>query len=96
MHDFFCTRAEEMHYDVLAERMSHFKDTKKGSETVCRVMEEIREEGREEGRQEGRQEERQTFVRKLLAAGKLALDEIADCTSLPLEEVQRIAAELPQ
>ena len=41
MHDFRCTRAEDMYYDVLAERVRYFKETEEGASVMCRAMEEL-------------------------------------------------------
>ena len=88
MHDFFCTRAEEMNYNVLAGRMSYFKDMKEGRDNVCRVMEEIREEG---------ERERSCRVaRNMLLDGVLPIEKIAQYSCLSLDEVRRIAEALPQ
>lgn len=56
MHDLFCTKAEEMHNKVLAERVRYFKETEEGMKCMCKIWDDIREEGREEGRKEGIQE----------------------------------------
>lgn len=44
MHDFACTRAEDMYYHVLAERVRYFKEDQKGVASMCRAMEEMRKE----------------------------------------------------
>ena len=88
MHDFFCTRAEDMYYDALAERMRYFKDTQEGSDTMCRAVENVVEQKKKE--------ERRIIARKLLRIGKLALEEIAECASLSLDEVKQLAQEAPQ
>ena len=64
----------------------------KGNETMCRAFEEKYQKGRADGREEGQI----GTAQKMLAAGKLALEEIAEYTSLPLEKVKRMAAELAQ
>ncbi len=40
-----------------------------------------------------RKRERESMAQSLLAIGKLTLEEIAECASLSLDEVQRIASE---
>lgn len=92
MHDFSCTEAADMHYAVLAEQVRYFKETMEGSDTMCRVMEEMCEKERKIERKKNRTETAQ----KLLAIGKLTLEEIAECASLPLDEVRRLAEETAQ
>lgn len=96
MHDFFCARPEDMHYAILAERAGWFKRSTEGSDTMCRAVEELWEEGRKVGEKEGRKEGRLETARKMLIAGKLTLEEIAEYASLPLKDVQRLRDNLPQ
>lgn len=96
MHDFFCTRAEDMYYDVLAEKVRYFKDMKEGSDIMCRAMEEMREKAWQEGKQEGRLEERRSLVQKLLDFDGLTLSDISRLSDLPLEEVRRLRDGMPQ
>ena len=72
MHDFFCTRAADMNYSVLADRVSDFKESDKGVSDMCESLDDLmqlvqerfknqginqgRVEGRVEGRAEGRAE----------------------------------------
>ena len=60
MHDFNCHDAEDMHYEVLADRTRYLKDNPKGVTDMCKVMEDMRDEalarGREEGLAVGREE----------------------------------------
>lgn len=51
-----------------------------------RVMEELRKDWIEE--------EKRDFAVRLVETGKLSLDEIAECSRLPLEEVKRLAEEV--
>lgn len=44
MHDMWCVEAEDMHYDVLANRVKYFKENEEGVATMCRAMEEMRNE----------------------------------------------------
>lgn len=96
MHDFFCARPADMHYAVLAERAKQFKYGTEGSDTMCRAVEELYKEGRKEGRKEGHKEGRLETARKMLAAGKLTLEEIAEYSGLPLDEVKRLRDNLPR
>lgn len=53
MSDFSCTKAGDMHYAVLAERVSYFKEQKEGVKAMCEIMEELYFEGVECGKREG-------------------------------------------
>ncbi len=99
MHDFRCTSSVDMFYDVLKRGMHHYKETEGGRAKVCKAIEiygeerklEGRAEGRVEGRVEGRTEGAIETARKMISRGKLALDEIADYTGLPLAKVKELA-----
>lgn len=96
MHDLACPDPNQMHYDVLADRVRFFKENEKGVSAMCKVFEELRQEGIQEGMQKGMQrgEERRSIqlVHDMLAAGKYALEEIAALSGLPLSEIQRMQA----
>ena len=55
---------------------------------MCRLVEEYGNERAEEGRTKGKEE----TVKRLLDNGKLTVEEIADCSGLPLEAVKKLAA----
>lgn len=44
MHDFNCTSAEEMNFDLMAERTRYLKENPKGVGSMCKAMEELRVE----------------------------------------------------
>ena len=90
MHDFSCTDASEMYYDVLAERVKFFKESKEGVAIMCRAMEEMRIESWQEGVEEGRKEGRKDTALRMLKAGKYTLDEIAEMSGLSLEDVKAL------
>ena len=68
MHDFRCTRPEDMYYDVLAERVRYFKETEEGASAMCEAMEKLARDfagelvqeaearGMERGMERGREE----------------------------------------
>ena len=39
MHDFHCTQAKDMHYPLLANRVKYFKETQRGRNTMCAIVE---------------------------------------------------------
>ena len=101
MRDFFCTDPEEMYYPALAERVRYFKKDEKGVREmyneIARWKDEGLQEGMElgriEGRKEGRLDEQRAGAERMIAAGKLALEDIANYSRLSLDEVRAIAAE---
>lgn len=82
MHDFACTDPADMKYPVLAERVRYFKEDRKGVVSMCKAMEEMRAEAAHARAIAG--------ARRLLAAGKLSCEEIADAMELPVEEVKAL------
>ena len=44
MHDFNCTDAEDMYFDLLAEKTRYLKENPKGVNEMCKVMEDLRNE----------------------------------------------------
>lgn len=44
MHDFNCTRADDMNYELMAERTRYLKENPKGVSEMCKVMEDMRNE----------------------------------------------------
>ena len=100
MHDFRCTRPEDMYYDLLAKRAGYFKHQPEGAEKMSAVMEELirdikqqeREEGRAEGRAEGQVSERIFSIRTLMANLELTAEKAMDALSIPQTERGRYRA----
>ena len=46
MQDFWCKRGEEMNYEVLAERVSFFKEKKEGVNQMCEILDEVKRESK--------------------------------------------------
>ena len=101
MHDFFCADPKDMNNEILADEVAKYKDTDKGVNSMCRIMEELTNEsrqeglkeglakGRTEGRTEGRVEGRLTTllekVKKFMARG-MSFDEVADTLELSKDD----------
>ncbi|MCI8908833.1 MAG: nuclease [Angelakisella sp.] len=86
MHDFACPEPEKMYYDELSQRVRFFKESKEGVTTMCKAMEDMREKSLKEG-------ERKNMIdtaKRMLLLGRYALEEIADISGLPLEEVLQL------
>lgn len=82
MHDFSCTSAKDMYYEVLANRVQYFKEDEKGVAVMCKVMEDMRNEAARENSLE--------TARSLLLIGKLTYVEIAQATKLTVDEVKEL------
>lgn len=79
MHDFSCTSADEMHYQILADRVRYFK----GVATMCKIMEDMKNEAAKRNSIE--------TARVLLAMGKLSYEEIAQSVRLlTVDEVKAL------
>ena len=44
MHDFNCTSADDMNFEILAEKPRYLKENPKGVSEMCKVMEDLRVE----------------------------------------------------
>ena len=89
MQDFACKNPEDMHYKLLADRVRYFKEDEKGVRAMCRAVEELCMEERREGMMEAMVE----TAKRLLAEGTLAVEKIAECVGLPVEEVRKLAVQ---
>lgn len=54
MHDFHCTKAEDMYSKVLAERVRVLKETQEGVEIMCKEMDKIYKAGELIGEERGK------------------------------------------
>lgn len=66
MHDFNCTKAEDMHYDLMAERTKYLKENPEGVNIMCKAMEEMRNEAEAHG-----MDVFAALIRKLTELGRL-------------------------
>ena len=79
MHDFRCSKANEMNFSLMAERTKYFKETNEGVRFMCRINEEMVNEARIE------------VAQQLISMGMGTIEDIAKATKLPIEEVQALA-----
>ena len=82
MHDFSCTDPADMYYDILADRVRFFKESKEGVAIMCRAMEDMRNQTLKEGMKE--------VAHRMLVAGRYALEEISEISGLSLDEVKKL------
>lgn len=92
MHDFNCTSADEMNFELLAERTRYLKENPKGVSEMCKVMEDLRDEsyaeGRAEGYAEGREEQAQMTAKNLYEQG-LTIEQIARTIGFSMDTVEK-------
>lgn len=86
MHDFRCTKAEEMKFDVLSDRVKYFKENEGGRGTMCKMIEDMRNEAIGE--------ERKNIAISLLKIGKMSIEEISKVSNLTVEEVNLLKENL--
>ncbi len=89
MHDFNCTRADDMNYKLMADRTRYLKENPKGVSEMCRIMEDMRNESLKEGIQE----EKRMAALRMLSDGMLAAEKIAEYAGLPIGEVEKLKTE---
>ena len=85
MHDFNCTRAEDMNFELMAERTRYLKENPKGVSEMCKVMEDMRNETLKESAI--------NTAKRMIAMGKYALEEIVSISGLSLDEVKELQAD---
>lgn len=87
MSDFFCKKADDMHYKELAKRVRYFKESEEGVDTMCQIWDEVRNEGKMEGKIEGKIE----TAKAMIKSGKLSLEDIAEMTGFSVEQIRELA-----
>ncbi len=85
MHDFSCKNPSDMKYKLLADRARFLKESKEGQQAMCRAMEQMRKETA--------MAERRKAAKRMIKAGKLSYEEIAEYQELTLDEVKGLAEE---
>lgn len=88
MHDFNCTsaddmNADDMNFEILAEKTRYLKENPKGVSEMCKVMEDLRVESYTEGREE----QARMMAQKLYRKG-YSIEEIADMVEYSTEKVE--------
>ena len=90
MHDFLCSNAAEMYFDILKRQVSQFKNSDEGRHYMCKAMERI--EAR--GKREGKRETMLATAKRMLKSGMLALKDIAKFSGLSLAQVKKLQASM--
>lgn len=78
MHDFNCTSAEDMNFDLMEERTRYLKENPKGVGSMCKAMEELRVESRKEMAVEMAQSlyEQGVSIEQIAKASKVDVDTV--------------------
>ena len=86
MHDFLCSNAAEMHFDILKRQVNQFKNSEEGRRYMCEAMERIKDEGRVEGKRKNML----ATAKRMLKDGILTLKDIARYTGLSFSQVKKL------
>ena len=89
MHDFNCTNADDMNFELMADRTRYLKENPKGVSEMCKVMEDMRNESLKEGIKEGAI----NTAKRMLEDGMLTLEKISEYAGLSLDEVKKLKTE---
>ena len=85
MSDFFCTNAKDMFYKELSGRVRYFKETEKGEDSMCEILDEMRKEA---------ENKRATEIAiRMIKDGKISLEEIAGYSGLSIDKVRELAGD---
>lgn len=88
MHDFNCTDADEMYFDLLAGKTRYLKENPKGVSEMCKIMEDLRDESYAEGIEDGQEAQARTMARSLYEQG-VSIEQIVKASGFPPETVKQ-------
>ena len=74
-------------YQQLAKKARLFKENEEGKAAMCKVLEDMRNETAREAAELKSIE----IAKRLIAQGKLSLEDIADAADLPVEKVRELS-----
>lgn len=78
MHDFYCSKPDDMFNKVLANRSRHFKESEEGVSNMCSILREVE------------QETNIRAVKNIMAKSKYSLDEALELMGVPENERESI------
>lgn len=97
MHDFHCTKSEDMYSRELADEVKYLKETEGGQAHMCKILEEMCDEVAERVEKETAErvekENKIKMAKRLLKLNKLSYEEISETAGLSLSKVKELAAE---
>lgn len=85
MHDFNCANADDMNYDLMAERTRYLKENPKGVSEMSAIVEEMCNEAAYFRSVE--------IAKRMIMRAKTSFEEIAEDTGLTVDEIQELATE---
>ena len=90
MHDFNCTSADDMEFELMAESMRYLKEDPKGVSMMCKIMEDMRNETRNETT------ERVVLqsIKNLMETMKLSADQAMDALKISDNDKVKYAGRL--
>lgn len=86
VHDFRCKRAEDMKIKELADKTHYFKQTLEGVSIMCKAIEEMRNEAAKLNSIQ--------IAMKMIALGSIPDEQIAQLTSLSVDEVEELRRQM--
>ena len=89
MHDFRCTNADDMNFELMARATRYYKNTPEGVSYMCEVMEKRIKENVEIAEYN----QAVQMALEMLADGTIPIEKIARFSHLSLEEVKQLADE---
>ena len=84
MSDLYCTEADDMCYEELAERVRQYKETEEGVDTMCDVLDEMKKEAVYKAACEN--------AKKMINDGSVPLEKIAEFSGLSIDKVRELAS----
>ena len=85
-----------MNYEELAKKARYYKQDEKGVATMCKIMEDMRNEAAREAAQQAEQNKAKKMAIRMIKAGKMPLEDIADYTELSLDTIKELASQSMQ
>lgn len=86
MHDFNCTNADDMNFDLMAERTRYLKENPEGVKEMSRIGDEIYKEAEEKRLLQD--------IRNLMDTMKLSVEQAMDALKVPDYDKEKYAARL--
>ena len=93
MSDFHQTDPENIHYDVLAQGVKHFKENEKGREQMCEAVEKYAKEYAKKYAKEYAVREKMIAIKNLMENMKLTLDQALNALGIQGDERKLIISE---
>ena len=98
IHDFGCSRAQDMLCEPISDITRKLKSSGKGRNQMCKAVEKygLRQEqkGLEQGLEQGRSEERLRTIKEFIKNKMLSFEQISEAFKIPIEEVSEIASQM--